>query len=235
MSTQARSFAASVLSCSLLLGGCNEQDDKTVAPVSAPPTAISPKAAEPPSVPPPQDLNVSALHETLKCDDARRSEVCRVLERFQEAKRWQWRKPAGTGRWIGRAYTVAGGVEQESLMLLWAQVIPTAQAGPGELPMRVGIGEVPERLTLHGNKLLRARTESRGPSPKNQAAPFVESFEPATTWSAMQSKGESILAVAGDATYVRELDRRVYFIQRDERPTSQAGDGIYAELWIATW
>ena len=223
-----------VFACLSILSACDSSSNRDSDAQVAAPTAPAEQPAPPPP-PAPRDVDAKAVLSNLDCPSTTLKNVCRLMEQFDTAGEWSWRKPAGEARWIGRAYRVEQGRESESLLLLWAGVIPTAQAGPGELPMAVGTGTVPDRLASHGEKLLLARSRGHNPSLKNQARPFVDSFKPTKTWRAMKSSGTSIVPIAAKATYVREKERRVYFIQLDEQQSARPGDGLYAEMWIATW
>lgn len=219
----------------LALGAC-EEGEKPPVTASAAPSVQASIVAPPPAPPPaPADIDATPLVEQLRCPNRQTEGACRVIESFQKADAWAWKRPAREARWVGYVYDVTQGVETREIVILFAKEIPTAQAAPGALPVRAGTGTFPERLMAHADRLVRARAQRSGPSPRNQAPRFLDAFEPDKLWNVVDTDGPSVLTVEADTAYIRELDRTVYYAQPDATSPAKPGDGRYAELWIATW
>lgn len=216
---------------------CDSTQSNTAAATASASAAVAHSAAEPPAPPPPApaDLNLAALSDRLDCPKHTRQAACRIVAGFQKAGPWDWKRPARRARWIGYQYKVDKGVEKRELIILFAKEIPTEQAGLGAMTIRIGTGTFPQELMAHAERLVRARAGHHGPSPRNQAPRFLSDFEPEKDWSAIQTDGASVLTVEANPAYIREQDRVVYYVKPDDSGTAQPGDGIYAELWVATW
>jgi hypothetical protein len=171
----------------------------------------------------------------LKCDKKSKSDTCRVLSDFASGTRWLAQMPAGEGRWIGNAFVREKGVDTRQLILLWAKQMPTSQVGPGDLPLRVGTGTLPEDLAEHGFKMVRALSSGDQPSKHNQARQQVESFLPTTHRGAVNTAGASVRLIAEQPTFLRQSGRKLVLVMPSQAANATPGDGTYAELWRATW
>jgi hypothetical protein len=211
----------SVLACD------KTQDKKSVS------TAAASATAEPPA---PADLDVTALERDLRCSKTGPKQVCRILKEFAAAQRYTAKTPSGEGRWVGQAFTVEKGVEKEREIILWAKTVPTSQVGPGDLPIKVGFDFFPDDLKSHAEKLVRALTHGEPPSPKNQAFPYVQSFVPSKQRVIVNTAGQSVHVTAEESIYIRaKPPRSVYIVNPANTAGAAAGDGLYAELWLAVW
>ena len=217
--------------------GCDQKKPLPSA-ASATSTAVaeaSPiKIAEAPR-PAPADIVLDPILKELKCDKKSKSDSCRILNEFAGAARWSGQTPAGEGRWIGNAYVRDKGVEKRQLLLLWAKQMPTSQVGPGDLPVRVGTGTLPDDVLDHGFKMITAVSQGDSPSKRNQARPLVESFVPTTHHGAVNTSGASVRLISEDAVYLRQSGRRVLLVMPSQTQNASPGDGTYAEFWRATW
>ncbi len=199
---------------------------------SEPPPPPPPAAAPPPA---PTDIDATALLKHMDCPKPQRRGACRVVEGFAKAGALNWKRPARKARWVGYLYTVDQGKEKRELVILHGRELPTAQAGLGALPLRIGTGGFPEELEAHAERLVSARSRKSGPSPRNLAPRFVSDFEPTKDFSAIQTDGPSILTVEAEPAYIREQDKTVFYVKPDDTNPGHSSDGIYAELWMETW
>lgn len=221
------------------LNACDKSEPKkpVEAQASASITAAPPAASEKPVAPPaPADIDTAALAVDLKCAKAGPKQACRVVKEFTQAQRFTAQTPSGEGRWVGKAYTVENGVEKEREIILWAKRVPTAQVGPGDLPIKVTFEFFPDELKSHAEKLVRALQHSDAPSPKNQAFPYVKNLVPAQPRVIVNTAGQSVHVTAEQSIYIRaNAPRTVYIVNPSSAQRAGSGDGMYAELWLADW
>jgi hypothetical protein len=222
--------------CAALTFCCNSQ--KTSSQDEARQDSSAQDAAPPPPEPArvaaPEDIRVSDLRKELACPSL--GEACRLLEAFEKAGSVVFDAPSGTARWLGRGYVRRQGEETKQRLIVWATRVPTAQVSPGLLPLKFGMGELPEHLGVHGDKLIQALSRGSDPSNKNQARPFVEAFVPDVQRGAIQADARSLVLVAERPAYFRQPERRkLVMVLPDTESDARAGDGIYAELWQASW
>jgi hypothetical protein len=218
----------------LIASGC----DKPVAPgparegglVAPSATAVVPTAP----APAPPDIDVSPIQKQLKCGGLQHKEACRVLDEFAAAQRWQVRMPSGEGRWVGRAFPVAKGADTTELILLSARMVPTNTIGPGDLPMRVGTGPMPEDKRVTATKLVNALSRSDTVPRTNAALVFAKTWLTGRECSVVGTTGPSVRLVSEYETYIREAPaQKLVFIQL--RGGAPPGDGVYAEVWPINW
>jgi hypothetical protein len=235
-----RIIGAAVLTGVVVLGGCEKRSSERPVPPKV--TAATPEAGTADAAPPrvaqpalaPRDLDVEGLRKKLRCPRGNPL-PCRVVEAFAKAGRWMWSKQSGTGRWVGRAYTIADGKQTDDFMVLWAEQVPTAQVGEDMLPLKVGSGQLPARFRTHREKLVVALEGDDAVSRHNRALPWVTEFVPDVKAGAMQTDGASTVLVSEDRTYIRTTGRKTLLITPSPDLTDQEGTGTYAELWPATW
>ena len=228
----------------IMLGACDKRSSERPVPskdtaggvdagvADASPPAQPPRAAQPALAP--KDLDVEGLRAKLKCPRGNPL-PCRVVEDFAKAGRWLWQKQSGTGRWVGRTYTIADGKLTKDFMVLWARQVPTARVGEDMLPIKVGSQPLPSRLRAHREKLVVALEGDDAVSRHNRALPWVEESEPAVKVGAMQTDGASTVLISEDRTYIRTTGRKTLLIIPSPDLTDREGAGTYAELWPATW
>ncbi len=216
---------------------CDKAQEKKSASTAATSATAEPPAPVAAATPPaPADMDVTALERDLNCSKTGPKQVCRVLKEFGSAQRYTAKTPSGEGRWVGQAFTVEKGVEKEREIILWAKSIPTSQVGPGDLPIKVGFDFFADDLKSHAEKLVRSLSHGDPPSPKNQAFPFVQSFVPTKQRVIVNTAGQSVHVTAEESIYIRaKAPRSVYIVNPSNAQGAAAGDGMYAELWLAVW
>lgn len=227
------------VSLGLALTGCKEatpdrsQARKTdpEAPADAAPAPDS--AAQPVRVAP-KDLDVEALRSKLKCSRSR-SEACRVLAEFSNAKTFSWQTPAGEGRWVGHAYLVGKDEEAKDFMVLWVKQVPTATVDRDLLPIKLGTGMLPENLLDNRWKLVHAMKTNSAVSRRNRAHPVAVEFVPTEQHGATRTEGASIGSFTSEKAFIRQSGRAVYYVRPSSDPAASKGEGTYAELWPVSW
>ena len=230
--------AVRFLFVALSLFGCDNHAQHSASAAESSATKAPPPplatVAEPPR-PAPADITLDPYLRDLKCGKAAKGDTCRILTEFAEAKRWVFNKPAGEARWVGSAFVREKGVEKKQLLILWAKRMPTAQVGPGDLPIKVGTGTLDSELVEHGFKMVRSLSQGDQPSKHNQARSKVEEFVPTIQRGAVATSGASVRLIAEDTVYLRQLDRKVLMFAPNLSSSATAGDGTYAEFWVSTW
>jgi hypothetical protein len=225
-------------SASFALQGCDKKE-----PAAAPAASASPSAAPPvpvattPSVQPPApDIDLDALQKQLGCPKSTAKEACRILDEFAQAARFTGATPSGDGKWFGRAYAVQNKREKAELMILAAKRVGTAEVGPGDLPIRVGTGTLPEDKRAHGEKLASALSRADVVGRANQALPYVKSFTPTGDRGVVPTSGASVRLISDENVYIREAaGQKVLMLHPSSGASAAPGDGTYAELWLAAW
>jgi hypothetical protein len=233
----------------LLIVACNKgKESESRAGDSAAGNAkeSSSAAARPPEEPPraepepvasaPRDLDVAVLSRELGCGKKTSSEACRILDEFGRAAQWSLDTPSGEARWAGNIYIRNKGAEERQPLIAWAKQFPTAEVGPGYLPLKFGTGSFPEELAVPSQKLVGSLSRGDPPPRRNHATPFVESFTPEKQRRAVKTNGTSVAAIAEDAAYLRRPNRRkLLLIQPSTERKAAHGDGSYAEMWLMDW
>jgi hypothetical protein len=192
--------------------------------------------APPPPAPrePPSDLDVAGLEKKLGCSGNKVRQACKLLADFARADRWPADPPSGRGRWVGNAFKIEKGAEKRELLILYAERVPTAQVPPGDLPVKIGTGPIPDELETHGTKLVNILSRGDVPTKKNHAAPFVDDFVPRDSQGAANTTGRSVRLIS-DNVFIRQGSRKLYYVETKTGGSDEPGDGVYAELWLASW
>lgn len=232
-----RAFALScVVACLLVAVACDEKPQKkTVASAASSAVAATAQTAPPPTRVAPADVQLDSYLSDLKCGKKATNDACRILADFAAGTRATFNMPSGEGRWVGNAYIRDKGVEKKQLTLFWAKRVPTAQVGPGDLALKMGMGELSPDLAEHGMKMVRALSQGDSASKRNQARPVVEAFVPTTQRGAVNTQGASVRLISEDTVYLRQSGRKLLMFAPNLSQSATAGDGTYAEFWVSTW
>lgn len=195
-----------------------------------------PAASEQPRGSAAADIDLPGVQNRLGCSGKQVRQACRVVRDFAQAQHWSAQMPSGQARWIGYAYRIEKGAEKRELMVVHAERVPTNQVGAGDLPIRIASGSLPEELELHGNKLVGALARGDVVTKKNRALPFVETFASNNQRGATDTAGTSVRLVSEENWYLRQQSpRKLLLVGPQNGSSDTAGDGVYAELWLATW
>jgi hypothetical protein len=199
------------------------------------PAAPTPSQAEPPP-PPPDDLDVDAARAALKCPSGATTGACGVLGAFASCTAWDPVVPSGDGRWLGRATVVENGKAREAVAMLRARRVPSAEVAPGQLLAKLALAELPrdDDAYAQADKAIRALERADVPGRSNAA---IERLKTRTEWSesfaARTAKGQVRAARESGLYACQGPKRQVFVVERAGAKTS--ADGLYAEVWPATW
>jgi hypothetical protein len=199
------------------------------------PAPVAPALPAPIAREAPPDIDVGALEKRLGCSGNKNRQACRVLADFERAERWAADPPSGRGRWVGNAYNIEKGAEKRTILILYAERVPTAQVGPAALPVKIGTGPMPDELETHGTKLVNILARGDVATKKNRAAPFVDDFTPKDDRGAMNTTGRSVRLDSEASVFIRQGNRKLFLVETKSGPSDEPGDGVYAELWLASW
>jgi hypothetical protein len=198
-----------------------------------------PKPPPPPVVvpPPPADIDLAALQKDLGCDKSAHKHACGVLKEFSKAQRFALHTPSGQGHWAGRAHLVENGEDAQRVLILWAKVVPLSQVGPGDLAIKAGFDFIPDEYKPQTEKMLRTLSTNHDPRYSNNAFRYVDAYvpEPTKQWVMVNTAGPSVHLTAEATVYLRFTPPRTVWLVNPARGASKPGDGMYAELWTATW
>jgi hypothetical protein len=221
------------------LGACSKPRSDSRPVASAAVSASEPAAIASAPTPAvahaaPPDLDVAALEKKLGCSGKKGHQACRLLADFARAERWPADPPSGHGRWVGNAIKIEKGAEKRVLLIFYAERVPTAQVAAGDLPVKIGTGSMPDELETHGTKLVNILSRGDVPTKKNHAAPFVDDFVPRESQGAINTTGRSVRLIT-DNVFIRQGNRKLYYVETKTGGSDEPGDGVYAELWLASW
>jgi hypothetical protein len=224
----------------LALGACGKPRSETRPVASAVETASQPAPLAPAPTASiareaPPDIDVGALEKRLGCSGNKSRQACRVLADFARAERWAADPPSGRGRWVGNAYKIEKGAETRTILILYAERVPTAQVGVADLPVKIGTGSMPDELQEHGTKLVNILARGDVATKKNRAAPFVDDFTPKDDRGATNTAGRSVRLISEQNVFIRQGNRKLFLVETKSGPSDEPGDGVYAELWLASW
>jgi len=213
-------------------GSTEKAEPSAAAPTPPPPTAEAPAPA------PPDELDTAALQKALGCGGQAGTGPCRVLSKLGACTAWNPIVPSGDGRWLGRGYVIDSGKTSEQVTLLRARRVPLNEVGPGQLPVKIGIAELSEDEGLAHKEAARTIRifERKDTPPRSNAT--VDHLKKRADWPeafAMRTSGKQVYAIAQAGTYLCEgPEHQLLVVQRAATRKSNT-DGLYAELWAATW
>lgn len=212
------------------------------AAASSAPSAATPTSATPPpaatqaSVP--ENLDVAELQKALKCGGADKTGPCSVLAAVAApCAAWSAAVPSGDGRWMGRGYLVQAGKATDQITLLRARRVPLTEVGPGQLPVKIAVAEIPkdDPSAEQAQKAIRAFERADVPAKNNSGVEYVKQRADWVEAFATKTVGGQVYALAQGGTFVCQGPKQqLLLVQRAGSRTDKA-DGIYAELWAATW
>jgi hypothetical protein len=179
-----------------------------------------PSAPPEPAAP---DLDTGALEKKLGCASSGPKHAAPVV-------------PSGEGRWVGEARAVDKGKEKTELLILGADTVPTSTVGPLDLPVRVGIGSFPDDQAGQATKLVAALSRGDVAPKSNRAATFLRTWRSGSVRNAAITSGVSVRLVSDDGVYLRQMPgQKVLLVQLKATSAGKGADGLYAELWPASW
>jgi hypothetical protein len=227
---------ASIL-VALLLAGCDTPAPGAAASASAATAAPAPTTEASPAAAPP-DLDVAAQQRALKCGGEGKAGACGVLARMGSCTAWSPVVPSGDGRWVGRGWVVEGGKTTDQFTLVRARRVPSNEVGPGLLPVRISVTDLPKSEGAaweHAERAIRAFERADVPS---RGSPTPEYVKSRTDWpevNALRTTGGNVYAMSTGGTYLCQGPNRALLVVQRASAAGAGGDGTYAELWPTSW
>lgn len=232
--------ATALVAVALLATAACDEKGPSPAPAQSAASASAAAKAPPPAepAPPPPDLDVAAQQSALGCPRAHK-DACRILAEFASAGTWQAQMPSGEGAWVGRAVVVSGKLDSVESLVLGARRVPTSEVGPGDLPLKVALGPMPDEQRAATDKLVSALARGDTVPKSNVALAYAKSWKPASARIATKTTGSSLRLVSDAAVYVRQTSSQKVLVVQIAAATPgkivAAGDASYAELWPVSW
>lgn len=232
--------ALALLISALLLPACDPPSSGGSA--SAAPSASAPPAAPPAptaeAMPPPDDLDVASLQKALKCATDAKSGPCGVLAKYTTCTAWNAVSPSGDSRYVGRGTVVEGAKSTESVVVVRARRVPLNEVGPGQLPVKIGVGEITKEdgsAFDQAGQTIRSYERSDAPGKSNATVEYLKKRTQWTEAFANKTAGGQVYGIMRAGTFLCQGARQsVLMVQKAGSRTSSA-DGLYAELWPASW
>ena len=226
----------------LLLSACDPPSSGGSASASAAPSAVAPPAAPPAptaeAMPPPDDLDVASLQKALKCATDARSGACGILTKYTTCTPWSASSPSGDARYIGRGTMVEGAKSTESVIVLRARRAPMNEVGPGQLPVKIGIDEITKAdgsAFDQAGQTIRSFERSDTPGKANATIEHLKQRRDWTEAFANKTAGGQVYAVMKAGTFICQGARQSLLMVQKAATRSASADGVYAELWPASW
>jgi len=234
-----------VVAVVISLAGCDKAQGpgpagsaKSGASSTPAPSASAVASAPREATPPPEDLDVASAQKALKCADNAKAGACSVLASMKGCSPWSGVVPSGDGRWLGKGYVVQDGKTTEQITIARAKRVSLAEVGPGQLPVKIAIGEIPPEEKNAVDQAERAiRTYERHDVPAKSNA-GVEYVKQLATWPdafATSTAGGHVYVLSQGGAFMCQGAKQQLLLVRRAATRGAAGDGLYAELWAASW
>jgi hypothetical protein len=219
----------------LALVACDDKPAPAPAAASAAPaaTTAAPESAAP-VAPPPPELDVAAQQRATKCGADAKSGVCGVLAKMAACQAWNPIVPSGDGRWLGRGWVVEGAKTTDQFTVVRARRVPTSEVAPGQLGVRIGVGEILKQEGApyeQADRAIRAY-ERADPPHQSPTVDYVKQKKDFTESFAAKTAGTQIMAQTPQGMFFCQVGRGLYMVQR---ASASGGDGLYGELWPISW
>ncbi len=189
-------------------------------------------------MPAPDDLDVASLQKAMKCASDARSGACGILTKYATCTPWNAVSPSGDARYVGRGFAVEGAKSTETVVVVRARRVPLNEVGPGQLGVKIGLGEITkEDGSAFGQSGQTIRSFERSDAP-GKANATIEYLKQRTTWTeafANKTVGGQVYAIMRAGTFLCQGARQSVLLVQKAGNRSSSADGLYAELWAATW
>lgn len=189
-------------------------------------------------MPPPEDLDVTTLQKALKCAANAKEGPCGLLTKYTTCTPWSAASPSGDARYIGRGTTIEGAKSTESFVVLRARRAPMNEVGPGQLPVRIGLGEITKgdgSAFDQAGQTIRSFERSDTPGRANATVEYLKKRGEWTEAFANKTVGGQVYAIMQAGTFLCQGARQSVLMVQRAATRSASADGVYAELWPATW
>jgi hypothetical protein len=239
--TLARFGGLVLFSLALAATACDDQANRAASTTTAS-TTVAAKAAKTATaapLPKPEPLDVALLKKRLRCAANSTGGPCRVINDFESCEPNKMVTPGGEGLWIGRGYQVKGSDFVEEYVLLRSRRVPMTEVGNGQIGAKIALAKLPEDETAAYRQARKAVNKlGRDDTPKSNNA-AIAYLKRKKDWSesyAMEADKNQVHVVSGAGIYLcqRHEHQRLLLVERSSSGSS-AADGLYAELFPATW
>jgi hypothetical protein len=188
------------------------------------------------------DADLDTLQKKLKCDPsvAAKDGPCKIVLAMQKCATWGAATPSGDGRFIGHGWTVNAGAQDDQVTILRARAVPASDVQTWQLPLKIALAQIPKDAGpayAQAERAINAFERHDVPPPKNSAMDFLKSK---SDWpgesSAARSMGKMVETFSDHPIYVcQEAQQEIVLVQQASADIGLNADGLYAELWAASW
>jgi hypothetical protein len=233
--------------------GCDRSASGSVTPSGSASEASSPspRASAAPDAPPTDglghpprlpDADLDTLMSGLKCSRvaAERPGPCKVLLAMENCKEWAAMPPAGDGRFIGHGWRVAGQKTSDVITLLRTRKVREAEVAPWQLPIKIALGSIGKDAGpafAQADSAIGAYTRRVVPPSGNAAVDYVKGKSDwADEMTAARTMGAMVETFSDHPTYICQGEGpQIELVRQASTDIGLKSDGLYAELWAASW
>ncbi len=192
---------------------------------------------------PPQqgvDADIAGLQKLLHCAPDATTGPCKVLTAMSSCTVWSAVSPSGDGRYIGRGWVVQGGVTEEHVTILRSRSVPAGETLGWQLPVKIAISELPKDAGpafAQSSRAVTAFERHDVPPAKNAAIDYVKQK---TEWlneaRAVRTAGSMVQTFSDQPAYLCQgALHELVLVQQGFGAQGKSADGLYAQLWPASW
>jgi len=188
------------------------------------------------------DIDIETLEKGLSCSPAAAAKPgpCKVLATMEKCNDWNAVSPSGDGRYIGHGWLVAGATTMDIVTILRSHSVPRTEVKPWQLPIKIAIGSIEKESLqpfVQSERAISAFARHDVPPPKNAA---VELLKTKSDWKddapAAKTMGSMIETMGERPTYICQgPGQQIEVVQQASADIGLKSDGLYAELWAASW
>jgi hypothetical protein len=188
------------------------------------------------------DADIETLEKGLKCNAAAAAKPgpCKVLATMEKCNDWNAVSPSGDGRYIGHGWQVAGAATNDVVTILRSHSVPKTDVKPWQLPIKIAVGSIgpdANAAFIQSERAISAFARHDVPPPKNAA---VELLKTKSDWKddapAAKTMGSMIETMSERPTYICQgPGQQIELVQQASADIGLKSDGLYAELWAASW
>jgi hypothetical protein len=183
---------------------------------------------------------VAALQKLLHCAADASGGPCKVLAAMTSCTVWNATAPSGEGRYIGRGWTVHEGATEEKVTILRSRTAPPGETASWQLPVKISIGEIPKDAGpafAQSGRAVNAYERHDVPPAKNAAIDYLKQKNDWLNDSrAVRTTGTMVQTFSDQPAYLCQGSQHdLLMVQQGFGAQGKSADGLYAQLWSATW
>jgi hypothetical protein len=215
------------------------------APAASGSSAPSPDAASdyglgnPPRLP---DADIEGLESGLKCNAAAAAKPgpCKVLLAMEKCSEWGAVAPSGDGRWIGHGWRVTGANTTPLVTVLRAHKVAQSEVKPWQLPIKIALSSIGNEAGpafAQADRAINAYERHDVPPARNATVDFLKQKSDWTDDApAARTMGAMVETFSEHPTYICQgAGQQIEMVQQASADIGLKSDGLYAELWAASW